>query len=140
MILHLSYEEVTALGRGAEAVLHSQEGEAGAVAAPPASRAAVEALVPLLTGDLSVTTLEDQRHLLMAAETIVEALRVEMDSAVVATHPAHEIAVAAYFEYAHALASLTRIRDMGREMDALLELLAGPEEPHQMAREFTFPD
>ena len=111
MILYLSYEEVQALRQGARSFLRDEGPGACAVAAPPAARAEVSALEERLVGDLDVNTLAQQRALASALAAIVECLRIEMETAVGDTHPAHEGAVAAYFEYAHALSVLARLRE-----------------------------
>ena len=54
VILHFSYEELRALRTGADAFLEGEGSAAGGVLAPPERRARVEALLPLLRGDLSL--------------------------------------------------------------------------------------
>lgn len=140
MILRCNYEEVNALLAGARVLLEGP-GEAGCpVVAPPTERASVEALVGRLDGDLAVSTLHEQREVAFAVEIIVECLRAEMDAAVVATHPAAEVAVAAYFDYAHAFAVLGRVRELGEEMEALIEVVTGEAATPEVARSFVFPD
>lgn len=140
MILRCNYEELIALRSGANAFLEGGVEDACVVAAPTASRAKVEALVPRLTGDFTVETLADQSSLETALDMVVECLRVEMETSVVTAHPAHEAAVAAYFEFAHALAVLERVREVGREMEALIEVMTGSEPTPELARTFQFPD
>jgi hypothetical protein len=140
MILACNYEEVVALKHGATTILSEEVGERGLVAAPSAARVAVEALLPRLTGDLSVGTLAEQRQLERAVELIVKRLRQGMQAEVLATHPASEPAVAAYFEFAHALAVLGRIREMGREMRALIEVMTGAPPTDELIRTFRFPE
>lgn len=140
MILQCNYEEVTALRAGAHVVIGG-EGEAGGpVAAPPAERASVEALLPRLAGDVSVHTLEDQRTVAFAVRVIVECLREEMEVRVVEGHAAAETAVAAYFDFAHALSVLARVREMGEEMEAMIEVVTGEAVTPETARGFVFPD
>ena len=93
MILRFNYEELTALKAGAEACLAEDGSGDGAVMAPPEDRARVEAFLPELDGDMSLSTLSDVREVLAAVEAIVDCLRVEMESTVVATHAADEGAV-----------------------------------------------
>src|SRR5262249_12465125 len=101
VILYVSYEEVRALKQGARSFLRDEASGPCAVAAPPAARAEVSALEERLVGDIEVTTLAEQRTLASAIAHVVECLRVEMETLVGETHPAHEGAVAAYFDYAH---------------------------------------
>jgi len=139
MILTVNYEEIQALQAGARAVLRGGPAPAVAVAAPPEDRARVEALPPLV-GDISAGTLAEVRSLEAGVETIVQALRSEMDERIVATHPASETAVASYFDYAHALSVLGRIREIRAEMEALIELVTGAPPDAEVARTFVFPD
>lgn len=140
MILYLSYEEVQALRLGARNFLRDEGAGACAVAAPPAARAEVSALEEQLVGDLEVETLAQQRSLASAISAITECLRVEMETAVGETHPAHEGAVAAYFEYAHTLSVLSRLREMGKEMEAMIEVMTGRSADVAAAATFQFPD
>lgn len=140
MILACNYEEVTALAHGARSFLQAGEDEDASVAAPSADRGVVEALLPRLTGDLSLHTIQEQGQVERGLEVIVAHLRREMQAQVVATHPAAEEAVAAYFEFAHALAVLDRVREIGDEMRALVEVMTGRPPAHRMSRTFRFPD
>ena len=110
------------------------------MAAPPAARAEVGALEERLVGDLSVDTLAEQRALASAVSAIVECLRVEMETLVGETHPAHEGAVAAYFDYAHSLSVLQRLREIGGEMEAMIEVMTGRPADVGAATGFHFPD
>lgn len=134
----MNYEEMHALNAGVRAVLGGPTG-AVAVAAPPEERAWVQALPPL-EGDLSVSTLLEAQALENGVETVVSALRVAMDRDIVSSHPASESAVASYFEYAHAVAFLARIRGMKEEMEALIEVVTGSRPDDEAARSFAFPD
>ena len=141
MLLHCNFEEMTALAHGARSFLSRDDGEGGgAVAAPPRARSAVEALLPRLHGDIGVETLADQEAVERALAAIVEHLHDEMDAAVLAAHAADEDAVAAYFDYAHSLTVLSRAREMGREMRAVIELVSGSEPTPELALTFQFPD
>lgn len=140
MILRFNYEELTALRAGAEACLAEDGSGDAPVLAPPETRARVEAFLPGLEGDMSLSTLGAVREVLLAVEAIVECLRVEMESTVVATHAADEGAVAAYFDFAHAYTVAHRIREMASEMEALIELVTGTEPDAETARSFQFPD
>ena len=140
MILHCNYEEITALKQGAHTLLSGEGQEGCAVLAPPVSRTAIEALMPRLRGDLSIETLAEQRDVEIALAAIVECLRAEMESFVATSHPADEGAVAAYFDFAHALSVLSRVREMGREMEALIELVTGEAPTDEVGSTFAFPD
>jgi hypothetical protein len=100
----------------------------------------VAALVPKLSGDVGIRTLREQREWVDGFIVIVEALRHAMESAVVATHPADENAVASYFEFAHAFSALERLHRMGRQMEAMVEVLTGSRPAGMSAEEFIFPD
>lgn len=142
MILRVNYEEIQALRAGARVFLAQAVGSSrrGGVLAPTESRARVEALVDRLRGDLSLATLEELRKIQTGVAAIVESLRVEMESAVVATHAADESAVAAYFDFAHGLTVAGRLRDMAEEMEAMIELVTGETPSLESARSFRFPD
>lgn len=141
MLLRCNYEEMTALAHGARTLLaRDDEEEGGAVAAPPRARAAIGALLPRLVGDVPVDTLADQQVVETALSAIVEHLHEELDSAVLAAHAADEEAVSAYFDYAHALTVLSRAREMGREMSAVIELVTGSRPTPEVALTFQFPD
>jgi hypothetical protein len=140
MILACNFEEMTAIHHGARTLLAEGGGEGMAVAAPSAARAAVEALLPRLHGDISVRTLADQRQIERGLEALVSRLRVEMEERIVAAHPADESAVGAYFDFAHAMAVLGRVQEMGSEMRALLEVMTGEAPTPWAIRNFVFPD
>lgn len=141
MILHFNYEEIQALTAGVRAYLgEASAPERSAVLAPSESRARVEALLPRLVGDFSLDTLEELRAVHGAVATVVELLRVQMESAVLATHAADEDAVAAYFDFAHGLTVLHRIEEMSEEMEAMIELVTGDSPSAEAARTFRFPD
>jgi len=139
MILHCNYEELGALRQGAGVLLGHGRGEGSPVAAPPEGRREVEALLPRLTGDLTIVTLVEQRWITRAVQAIVERLREEMDLFIITAHPADEAAVAAYFQYGHALAVLARVTEMGQEMEALIEVVTGAPATPEVARDFRFP-
>ena len=140
MIVHCNFEELTALKAGARQVLDGYVPEQGIIAAPPEEREQVAALMPRLGGDFSVTTLAEQRSLLHAVAIIVGILRIEMESVVTANHPAHEVAVSAYFDFAHAFSVQGRLYEAGLEMEALVELVTGGPVTEELARDFVFPD
>ncbi len=140
MILHFNYEELRALRSGARTLLGRDPGSSSPVLAPTECRARVEALEPRLEGDLSLDTLEEVRHVEMAVAAIVECLRAEMEATVVATHAAGEEAVAAYFDFAHALTAAHRLEELSHEMQALIEVMTGRPVDEDTARSFRFPD
>ena len=140
MILHFNYEELTALRAGAEVFLHRGKTEGGAVLAPAEERAQVEALLPLLDGDVSLSTLEEVRNVESAVGAISAMLQTEMEAVVLATHPAGERAVSAYFDFAHVFTVSNRLSQMASEMEALIELVTGEEPTPESARSFLFPD
>jgi len=140
VILYFNYEELRALKAGAQTLLEGESGNCGSVLAPPQSRAQVEALVPRLEGDLSLPTLSELRAVAAAVDVIVACLRVEMEVTVLATHAADESAVAAYFDYAHALTVSRRLADMATEMEALIEVVTGERVTAAAAADFRFPD
>ncbi len=140
MILHVSYEELSALHAGARVLLGGHDAGEGLVLAPCRERERVEALLPQLVGDLSVRTLHELAEVQKAIDAIVDCLRIEMEATVVATHAADEGAVAAYFDYAHGLTVAHRVEEMASEMEALIELVTGAPATDETSRSFRFPD
>lgn len=140
VILRCNYEEITALTAGGRSLLEEEAETLAYVLAPEESRARVEALLPRLSGDLSFGTLAEVRAVAMAVDAIVEHLRAEMEAVVVATHAADEGAVAAYFDFAHALSVAYRLQEMEVEMEAVAELVTGGPVDDEVARTFRFPD
>ena len=140
MILHCTFEELAALSAGAERVL-AEVGEAGvAVAAPPEVVADLEALGPRLVGDITITTLAEGRSIARAVGYVLTDLKARMDSSILTEHPASERTVQAYFEYAHVLSVEDRLRRIGDQMAALIELMTGAPPDERAARTFAFPD
>jgi hypothetical protein len=141
VILHCNYEELRAIASAAELLAaEADAGESLAVAAPPDALARIERLVPRLTGDISIETLDDQRHVQEAVSYITRALLTRLDARVIETTPANEEAVNLYFDYAHARAVLARLEQMGAEMAAILELISGGGPTEKLASSVTFPD
>jgi hypothetical protein len=99
----------------------------------------VEALLPRLEGDLAIETLAEQRRVFTAVLAIVNRLKEEMDSSILAAHAADEGSVSAYFLYAHALTVLARLAEMGQEMEALIEVVTGAPANPEVAASFLFP-
>ena len=140
MILHCTYEELAALSAGGERVLAEAGSGVSVVTAPPEVVADVEALLPRLIGDLSVTTLAEQQSIARAVTFIVAELKQRLDAQILDTHPADEYAVGAYFDYAHALSVQDRVIRVGKEIAAVIELLTGAPPTPDMVRNFTIPD
>lgn len=140
VILRFNYEELTALRAGAEVFLDQGETGGGRVLAPSEEHARVQALLPLLEGDVSLSTLEDVRHVQAAVGAITAMLQAEMEAVVLATHPAGERAVSAYFDFAHVFTVANRLEEMAGEMEALIELVTGGAATAETARSFVFPD
>ncbi|MDH3206378.1 MAG: hypothetical protein OEO79_07190 [Gemmatimonadota bacterium] len=141
MILHFNYEEIQALRAGARSYLGDVRApSSSAVLAPAEGRARVEALLPRLQGDLSFSTLGELRAVQGAVESLVESLRILMETTVLATHAADEDAVSAYFDFAHGLTVSNRISDIAAEMEAMIELVTGEPPSAEAARTFRFPD
>jgi hypothetical protein len=139
MILHCNFEELGALNEGATALLGEPRGGDAPVAAPPEGREEVGSLVRRLTGDLTIETLAEQREVAKAVGYIVDHLRDELDLSIVETHPADESAVASYFLFAHALAVMNRVVEMGQEMEALIGVVTRGGVTDEAARSFLFP-
>ena len=140
MILHCTFEELSALSAGAERVLAEAGSGATVIVAPPEVVADVEVLLPQLTGDISLNTLAAQQSVARAITYIVAELKQRMDTAIIEEHAASEFAVGGYFEYAHALTIQDRVQRMGAEMAAMIELMTGRAPTAETIREFEFPD
>src|SRR5829696_1077663 len=125
MILHCNFEELRALAAASELIVGDAQGQPGVVAAPPEGLVMVEQLLPRLTGDMSIETLQDQRLVQRAVQFIVGDLHRRMDQRIIDTHPADEEAVALYFDYGHSRSVLHRLELMGAEMEAIVELIGG---------------
>jgi hypothetical protein len=140
VILYCAFEELSALSAGAQRVLAEADDAAVIVAAPPQIVADLEALRPRLTGDLSVSTLAEQRSVARATAFILADLKQRMDVTIVDDNPASESSVQAYFEYANVLIFEDRLRRIGDQMVALIELMTGAAPTEETARTFAFPD
>lgn len=139
MILFLSFEELSALGASAEHVLAAGT-QAGGIVAPPQFLAEIELFTQRLAADVAVETLDDQRGMQRIVEHLLAGCRARLDEMVLRTHAADEGAVAAYFEYAHVLTVSRRLRAIGDEMSALVELMTGDDPDSDAARRFSFPE
>ena len=139
MIVTCSYEELAALRAGAESMLDAAP-DTRVPEAPGPTRTALELLLDRLSGDLSLSTLADQMAVEHAVRAVVGHLRSEMELCVVSGHPAAEASVAAYFEFAHALSVLERVRATGRQMRQMAEVMTGSPVDGGTIRTFIFPD
>jgi hypothetical protein len=138
VILHCTFEELAALDSAARRTLASEEG--AGVVAPPAALADVEALLPRLDSDLSVTALTDQNSVERALSLILDELRERMDRMVLEQHVGAEDSIVAYFDYAHVLTVYDRVQQMGKEMRGMIELMTGAHPNDDTARSISFPD
>ena len=140
MILHCTFEELSAVSAGAERVLAEAGSGTTVVIAPPEVIADVEALLPRLNGDLSLTTLAEQQSIARAVTYIVAELKQRMDTTILDEHAAAEYAVGAYFDYAHALTVQDRVVRLGAEMSAIIEVMTGRAPTAESTKTFEFPD
>lgn len=139
MIVHCTFEELSALSSGAERVLSAFDGGAS-VAAPPEAVADLEALYRRLNGDFAVATLAEQRRVQRALDFLVDELRERMEYVLLDQYVGAEDAVNAYFDFGYVLTVRDRVRGVGREMIALIELMTGGAPTEESARAVTFPD
>lgn len=140
VILQFNFEELSALREGARILLEDSAGEHAAIVAPPIERVHVQELMARLDGDLSIETLSEQRVVAEALTAIVEVLRADMESTILAHHPGDEGAVTSYFDFGHALSVLGRVERIGDEMEAVIEVVTGGEATEEIARTFLFPN
>lgn len=139
MILHCNFEELRALASAGETVVSAAEAaSAGAVQAPAEGVARVEMLLPRLTGDFSIDTLDDQRRVRQAVSVIVDDLHARLDQTIIAYNPAHEEAVTLYFDYGHSRSVLHRLDVIGAEMEAMVDLITGGRP--ELGGSISFPD
>ena len=117
MILYLSFEELAALGSCAERVLLANSVSGHGIAAPPQLVADVEQFSQRLTGDISISSLDDQRTLQLVVKHLLDRSRAAMDEAIILQHAAAESAVAGYFEYAHVLTVSHRLGVIGEDVE-----------------------
>lgn len=139
MILHCNFEELRALASAGEAVVTAAEAASpGSVQAPAEGVAKVEMLLPRLTGDVTIDTLDEQRRVRHAVAVIVDDLKARMDQKIVEFNPAHEEAVTLYFDYGHSRTVLHRLDYMGSEMEGIVDLITGGHP--ELGGSITFPD
>ncbi len=137
MILHCSFEELTALDTAAERVLDAVD--RGGVAAPPEVVPDLEALVPRLDGDISIATLDEQTSIQRAIEYLLADARERTDGFILDEYASAESAISSYFEYAYLLTVLDRVRQIGHEMRTIIEVMTG-KPPDEAARRIPFDD
>ena len=140
MILHCDFEELAAVTAVARHSLAVAAGGASSFASEPRSADDVEALLPRLTGDISIQSLEEQASVERALDFILAAARERVDQIILEQYVGAEDAVAAYFDFAYVLTVYERVRLMGIEMAALAELLTGHPVTAEAARDMQFPD
>jgi hypothetical protein len=138
MILLCTFEELSVMSAAAERVLVAAG--TGGVAAPPQVITDIEALAPLLTGDIGVESLAEVSAIQRATHYLLDEARERADALIIEEHPAAEQAVAAYFEYAHILTFLHRTNRISAQMTALIELMTGTPPTEESARQVSFPD
>ena len=136
MILHCNFEELRALAAASELIV--ADGHAHPGAGSREGVVMVEQLLPRLTGDVSIETLDDQRRVHDAVAFLAAELLRRLDDKVIEFFPAHEEAVALYFDYAYTRGVLARLEVMGAEMAAIIELIAAGNP--RAAGNVTFPD
>ena len=138
MILHCNFEELRALMAASELIVADAYDPSPDVVASPEALGMVEHLLPRLTGDVSIETLDDQRRVQKAVDYICGDLHRRMDDKIIETNPANEEAVSLYFDYGHSRTVLYRLEQMGAEMEAIIDLISGTNPA--AAATVTFPD
>jgi hypothetical protein len=138
MILHCTFEELSVMNAAAERVL-ANAGDGG-VAAPPQVITDIEALSPQLSGDIGVESLSELQSIQRAVQYLLEDARERTDALILQQHPAAEMAVLSYFEYAHILTFMERVDRVGAQMSALIELMTGTAPTEETARQVSFAD
>jgi hypothetical protein len=138
VILYCSFEELAAATAGGHRLLNAATATDHPVIAPPEAQADLEFLLPLLTGDVEIATLHEQRRMRRALAYLNADLAARMDFLIISQHPAAEDTVLAYFDYAHVRGMLDRVEAIGIEMEAIIELATGAVPDDDVARNFTF--
>jgi hypothetical protein len=140
VILYLSFEELAALSASAEAMLVAAAAVEHGIVAPSRGLDDVEQFAHSLSGDIAITTLDEQERMLGVVRLLLSECRLRMNEAVLVEHAAAESAVSAYFTYAHVLAVEHRLAIVGEEMLALAHLMTGEDPDSETARRFVFPE
>lgn len=139
MILYLNFEELAALSATARDALGAGASGHGVIA-PPRIDAEVEQFDDSLSGDIAVHSLAEQQRTLRVVRHLLQHCRNRMEQAVLDEHPAAEMAVSAYFTFAHLLTVERRVAVMGEEMAKLVRLMTGEDPDSDTGRRFSFPD
>lgn len=140
MILHCVYEELTALAGTAQEALAASPWASAVVVAPPEAVVRVESLLARLSADIELATLSEQQGVEQALDFLVAYAKDRMDSIVVEQYAESEDSVNAYFDYARIVSVRDRVREIGNEMAALIELMTGTPPTPESARQITFGD
>jgi hypothetical protein len=140
VILHCSFEELTAMAAGAERVLGLVTHGGGGVAAPPEELADLEAFAPQLVGDISINSLGEQRSYERAVVLLIREARERMHESILQQHVAAEEAVSAYFDFGHLITVHRRLVALGHEMAAMIEVMTGELPDAPAADRIHFPD
>lgn len=138
MILYCNFEELSALSAATERTLESAAQGNHAVAAPPQAVADLEALLPRIGPEITITSLAEHASVRRALGFLMDGLRARLDATVLEQHAAAEDAVLAYFDFAHTLTVLQRLDHVGAEMAALVEVITGHPASSDVAQRFTF--
>lgn len=138
MILYCNFEELSALSAAAERALDSAAVGNHPVAAPPQAIADLEALLPRLGAEVTITSMAEHASVRRAVRFLMEGLRARLDATVLEQHAAAEDAVLAYFDFAHTLTVMQRLDHVGAEMAALVEVITGHPAASDVAQRFTF--
>lgn len=141
VILRCTFEELSALTTGAKFALEAASTcDDTRIAAPSEVVADVEALVPRLDGDLSVSTLAEEEQLERAVGFILSRLEERMNVLVLDQYVGSDDAINAYFDYAYVLRVHDRLESIAEEMHAMVELMTGEPPTEASKTEITFPD
>jgi hypothetical protein len=138
VILYLNFEELSALGECADHVLAAGAGHG--IAAPPHFIAEVEHFAHIITGDVNIPNIAEQKRMQAVVNNLLGGSRSRLDRIIVEQHAAAEDAIAAYFNYAHVLTVARRIESIGLEMSAIIELMTGETVDSEAGRRFSFED
>jgi hypothetical protein len=117
MICPCNFEELQALTAGASSLLEHRRGSQARL---------IQELLDQLDGDLDLPSAEAGERTLSGVSAVVQHLREGLDDVILATHPAAEESVDAYFNYAHALTVQHRLEVLEEERRALESLMKGP--------------
>jgi len=139
VILYLNFEELSALGECADNVL-AAGGTGHGIAAPPHFIAEVENFSQLLSGDINLASIGEQKRIQSVVTNLLAGSRSRLDRTIIEQHAAAEDAIAAYFSYAHVLTVSKRLEAVGQEMAAIVEVMTGEKADSEAAKKFEFED